>query len=108
MVESHLLLIEFPGLLCLIFLFIFIIVANIFCTTILIKLISEHSKILNLLLNNEIAINEPTTIVTNSENIYKDNKISESLENITLMMEKFMWFYVTNNNKSFKNLKSGK
>lgn len=109
MVESHLLLMEFPGLLCLIFLFVFIIIANIFCTAILMRLISKHTKVLKLLLENELIISEPVIKVENNHEYFDEknnNKISDSLDNITSMMEKFMWFYVTSNNRSSFNKKT--
>jgi len=75
---------EFPGLLCLIFLFVFIIVINIVCTSILIKLVAKHTSILKLVIEKECVI-EPL----------ENTNISQSLENMTTMMEKFMWFYVS-------------
>ena len=84
MVERQLIVMEFPGLLCLIFLFVFIIVINIVCTSILIKLVAKHTSILKLVIEKECVI-EPL----------ENTNISQSLENMTTMMEKFMWFYVS-------------
>ena len=84
MVERQLIVMEFPGLLCLIFLFVFIIVINIVCTSILIKLVAKHTSILKLVIEKEFVI-EPL----------ENTNISQSLENMTTMMEKFMWFYVS-------------
>lgn len=84
MMERQLIVMEFPGLLCLIFLFVFIIVINIVCTSILIKLVAKHTSILKLVIEKECVI-EPL----------ENTNISQSLENMTTMMEKFMWFYVS-------------
>ena len=84
MMERQLVVMEFPGLLCLIFLFVFIIVINIVCTSILIKLVAKHTSILKLVIEKECVI-EPL----------ENTNISQSLENMTTMMEKFMWFYVS-------------
>ena len=93
--KTQLVVMEFPALICLVFLFVFILVVNIVCTTYLIKIVAKHTSILKMILDKETVVIEPSTSFIESDDKSESSKISQSLDNITTLVEKFMWFYVT-------------
>ena len=48
-----------------------------------------------MILDKETVVIEPSTSFIESDDKSESSKISQSLDNITTLVEKFMWFYVT-------------
>ena len=75
---------------------------NIFCTTVSIVVVSKFTQVLKV-----IDLKEQKTIYEYVPAEPTDTQtLTESIESIRIMMEKFMWFYVAKSNQNTRTMKN--